>query len=257
MLHAQYEPGSDCPGSMILRAQLGGRRRILDVVECDTCGRTNDPYVRRRIRDVWWRLLRSGRLDRLTNSDRSTANMKRLKLTVARKTGAPNYGSDGAAAELEIELAADVDVQQLVDLSTAYYIALERMVDAELARQAAGRAAAGPAPGPAAIAPPGPPPRDDARRPPPPSSEPPPPPPPPRNGAPSSRRDDPPRSGKELLGWAYGHGQGEPLKRLAKECDRGRIVDWGEDLVAWAYGELCRASDRAGRPAGQWGGASR
>lgn len=183
----------------------------------------------------------------------------KLRLSVSRKGGAPNYGSDGASAEIELTLDDELTIQQIADLSVTWYRTLEQAVERQLesmqSKHPGPREIEAPAPAqPAAPAiAPYEPRRPAPRRPAPepgwddqpaplaaPASA--------RNGS-APQRDDPPRNGSQLLGWAYNHGQGDRLKSLAKDVkDRGPIKEWDAAMVAWAYGELSRRE-----PAGQWG----
>ncbi len=198
----------------------------------------------------------------------------KLRLAVSRKGGAPNYGSDGVSAELELDVELE-NAQQLLDAAMIHYKTLETAVDRQLAEMQAKH----PAPGPAAL------PRSQdperhaelrqqaaqqqqpqpAFQQPPrqqPAAEPgwdeydqrdardPEEPPPSRNG--SSDRPatgyGPPRNGKQLIAAAHRAGQFELLEKLAKRADRGKIIEWDKALVDWAWDQLARP-----QPAGRWG----
>ncbi len=64
------------------------------------------------------------------------------------------------------------------------------------------------------------------------------------------RKYGPPRSGSQLFAAAGKIGKLEDLKAMAKELDRGKIADWGQDLIDWAWGELNRQPVQRG----SWGG---
>ena len=184
----------------------------------------------------------------------------KLKLCVHRKAGAPNYGSDGAGAELEIEIDDELAAKpaSLVDVARHWYGALETAVAQELDRLQAAhpapvavRASAQPEPDRSP---------DRAREREPrrwnPDDLPPPPdrgsggPPPSSRGGGGHSKDGPPRDGRQLLAWANRQGLDRRLKRMAKDCDRGMIVDWDPGMVEWAYGELTRSQQTVG----SWGG---
>jgi hypothetical protein len=191
----------------------------------------------------------------------------KIKLCVHRKAGAANYGSDGAGAEVELELDDELanEPGKLVAFAQIWYGSIERAVDDQLARMAAkhNQPTAAPAPARPVQSPPegleeygydrggggerrngsgggdyGEPPSR-------------------RNGsAPSGGdrqaggppRNDPPKNGKQLIGWANGHGKYDELMRLSKAWNLGRIIDWTPDDVQAAYHELSRAA------AVGWGG---
>jgi hypothetical protein len=242
MQHRDLQPGTDCPGCLKLIRILDGYSGRLRMYRCQQCNWTNRPKQKQQ-------------------QQIGQSTMK-LRLQVNRKAGAPGYGSDGASAELELELDPETSLEAIVStIAPAWYKALEQTVGAQIDKmQAAHPALAAPQNPRSAIPdrqspPPAAPPLD---RPIPPQWD-------PRNrqpqpDSPATRhsplatvqdyRDQPPRTGKQLLGWAYGHRQAAPLKQLAREIDRGPINTWSEDLVAWAYQELTRP-----QPAGQWGGS--
>lgn len=276
MLHRVYDPGTACPGDLKPR-YITSSRQPLDVWECDGCGLTNSPYVRRRLRAVWRRLLQSGRIDQFSEPVPGVRQMK-IKLSVNRKAGAPGYGSDGAAAEVELELLDElVDTpEKFVGAMLHYYGLIERGVGEQLDKMQAkhpqpeprpqsrleGRPAAAqqqpaPEPEPRRWNPDDVPPRPAQRRPEPGwDDQPDEPQRAPergyggRNGQRNGSRSDAPRTGRQLLGWAYNHGMDQRLKALAKAWDLGQIVSWNEDNVTAAYKELTRQSTAAG----SWGG---
>jgi len=197
----------------------------------------------------------------------------KLRLSVSRKAGAPGYGSDGASAEVEIEIEAITEA--LATYAGTWYLALEQAVGAELDRMQSAHSQ--PQPQPAAPAAP-----RLAERPP---SDP-----PIRgmigyDGTPPPRRrvepgwDDqpqepqlrtqngyggrqqqrtgqrtygPPKTGSELMAAAakLEPPQIEFLKCEAKRIDRGPIRDWPTDLVDWGW-DICQRQIKQG---GQWGG---
>ena len=57
-----------------------------------------------------------------------------LKLGVSRKEGTPSYGSNGASAEIEIELDPDFSVEMVSQASALWHQALTAAVDSQLAR---------------------------------------------------------------------------------------------------------------------------
>lgn len=174
-----------------------------------------------------------------------------LKLSITRKAGAPDYGSDGAGAELEIPLEGQVSPEQIVSYGQAWYATLELMVDRQLERMQAQHSQPRERPAertpPAVAAPPrqaappepagqyGPPPRQAA---------------PPRNGYDRGGNSDAPRTGAQLLGWANKHGCYQRLMDIADQVDRGPIKQWDQVLVKWAHQEL----EIAMQSPGQWGG---
>jgi hypothetical protein len=260
--HSQVDPGADCPGSVSIRAQKSdGHGGVRDEWTCDRCGGNN--Y------GAW----RNGRIFKQT-AERMGSEIEsmKLKLCVHRKAGAPDYGSDGAGAEVELELDDDLanEPGKLVAFAQIWYGSIERAVDDQLARMAAkhsrpAAAIASPAPAPRSSSPPegleeygydqG----GGGER---------------RNGSsngygePPSRRNgsapaggdrqaggpprnDPPKNGKQLIGWANGHGKYDDLMRLSKAWNLGRIIDWTPDDVQAAFHELSRPA------AVGWGGGGR
>jgi hypothetical protein len=266
--------GGNCPGLLWGRGFLMGRVPFA-LWECDTCHRINDPRIARRLEDLGRRLIASGRIDRTEpEPDPEDRPMKRLKMSVSRKGGAPNYGSDGVGLELEIELDDDSTLQQVADFAAAWYATLEATVDKQLTRMQAKhqeqpeQQAEQTRPVPARretgrpMREPGDdswseedepqsqyvPPRRQSR------SD--------RDGGGPDRNgyggrqaqrsggggQGPPQSGKELLGWANNNDRYQDLLSLAKAWDvRGRIVDLGRDDVTALYNELMRPAGRYGR----------
>jgi hypothetical protein len=213
----------------------------------------------------------------------------KLRLSVHRKAGAPGYGSDGASAEIELDIDDDATATQIATtIAPAWYLCLDRAVGDELTKlqaahpqqpdrpqslaegrplpaqqQPARQPAREPEPAPRRWNPDDVPERPAQRRPEPGwDDDAQPPERPAQNGTAArngqrqgggtgqGQRDDPPRTGKQLLGWAYGHGQDDRLKALAKSWDLGRITEWSDDNVTAAYRELSRQSTAAG----SWGG---
>jgi hypothetical protein len=188
----------------------------------------------------------------------------KIRIGANLKSGAPNYGSFGSSAEIELTLDDEITPELAISAMRVWQKAADQVVEEEQARKAARY----PQPGqPAPVAaqqpdrlPPAAQPREPRRWDP--DSLPPkdgyggPPAqrngagPPARNG---SRRDDPPRSGKELIGWANGHQCYDQLMKLAKQANRGRILDWDADMVAWAFADLSHELERSA-VGGGWGG---
>lgn len=180
----------------------------------------------------------------------------KLTITVNRKCGAPNYGSDGAGAELVLEVP-DNDPAALHALGGAWYGHLEKLVDAQVVKMQAAHQDGGAAHPPAAQ------PQQQAYVPLPPAmpgpvaggapagyQAPPIAPAPAPSGPPAGGdggRNDAPRTGKQLLGWANKVGKYDTLMGLAKSWNRGKVVEWTADDVAHAYQHLCQ-------PSGSWGG---
>jgi hypothetical protein len=178
----------------------------------------------------------------------------RLRYGANLKGGLPNYGSLGSSMEIELTVDDEISPDQVLQMSPVWQKVVDHLVEAEQARKAARYLGPhnSPQPQSAAAAP-------RAARPPEPTADdydpepehreqPPEPPARNRNGngsGPPARgggqRDDRPRNGKQLLGWASSHGQYEALRKLGKQySDRGRIVDWSDDMVQWAYNDLSR-----------------
>jgi hypothetical protein len=215
----------------------------------------------------------------------------KVKLCVNRKAGAPGYGSDGAAAELEIDFEPEEGrgfAQQIADAAAVYYKTLEQAVDAQLQRMQSkhpqpAAAAAEPLPvhngqpynpdhvRPVSSAPPG-------RRQPEagwsqededqtdyrdPESGP-----PPRGNGYSGRQEQrngqgnqggwkggPPRTGGQLWKWACAYGLKRDLEQIAAQhSDRGEVRDWDGEFVAWVLAQLRRQPERPAG-SGRWGGS--
>ena len=156
----------------------------------------------------------------------------KLRISVQRKTGAPNYGSDGVGAELEIELADELarDANAVLQHGAYWYGSLERMVDDQLRRMAGQHNGAGappaaiPAPAPVSGGAPSP-----ATTPPAPARNEP--------GA----DDDAPQNGRQLLAWAGDRGLKPRVYALKDAWGLpDRIVEWGADDALAVYRELAR-----------------
>lgn len=184
----------------------------------------------------------------------------KLTITVNRKCGAPNYGSDGAGAELVLEVP-DNDPAALQAIGGAWYGHLEKLVDAQVVKMQATHQGGGAAPVPPiapqpqqhAYVPPMPPamPGPVAGGPPAGYQAPPIAPAPVPSGPPAGGdggRNDAPRTGKQLLGWANKVGKYDMLMTMAKSWNRGKVVEWTADDVAHAYQHLARPEPQA------WGG---
>lgn len=184
----------------------------------------------------------------------------KLTITVNRKCGAPNYGSDGAGAELVLEVPDD-DPAALQQIGGAWYQHLERLVDGQVAHMQqshqGGGAVASAAQAQAA------PPQQHAYVPPlppampgpvaggapagyqaPPIAPAPAPSGPPAGGD-GGQRNDAPRTGKQLLGWANKVNKYDMLMQMAKSWNRGKVVEWTADDVAHAYQHLSRPAPQA------------
>ncbi len=253
MNHRDYEPGCDCPGSLQFRYQTDGRRPI-DVWECDACGLTNCPAVARRLREVWEHLEQTGRIQQIAGE----TEMK-LRLSVNRKAGAPGYGSDGASAEVELDLDPAATPQQIATtIAPMWYLALETTVGNELARMQTAHPQPTETPEPAQYRPP--PARhrpeagwDDEPR----GQDP-----PPRaregyGGRQAQRngqRNGDPRTGPELAGWTKHGGAGERFKPEISEWGKAhnlswQFKQWPDDAVQQAVHDVTVA-----RTTGHWGG---
>ncbi|WP_206107774.1 hypothetical protein [Paludisphaera rhizosphaerae] len=247
--HDEVFPGSTCNGALILRHQVRvPREAVQDVFECSRCGRWSF-YGRRR---------RAAINEQKRRQTESQVKPMKLRISVHRKNGAPNYGSDGVGAELELELSDELarDANAVVQHGSYWYGSLERMVDDQLRRMssqhntpAVGVNSNGhhspSAPAPAAIPAPAP----IAGGAPAGYQQPPAPAPAPRPSAPvGGERNDAPRNGRQLLGWANKVGKYDDLMALAKSWGRGRINDWSADDVAHAYQHLARPTPQP------WGG---
>ena len=57
-----------------------------------------------------------------------------LKLAICRKEGTTNYGSNGASAEISIELDPDFSIEMIGQVSALWHQALTAAVDSQLAR---------------------------------------------------------------------------------------------------------------------------
>lgn len=176
----------------------------------------------------------------------------KLRLSIHRKNGTANFGSDGAGAELELELPDDESPDGVRACVRAHYSILEGAVAEELARLAArpiapvvqvrdeGRR------GDARDD------RDDDRRDDRPRG-------PRPNGRPPGRGggsaggggDRPPKTGRELIAWAGDRDLKGRVYELGKAWELpGKVLDWHADDVRSVYDELSR---EASRPAGRNG----
>jgi len=207
----------------------------------------------------------------------------KLRLSVHRKAGAPGFGSDGASAEVELDIDDDATATQIATtIAPAWYICLEKAVGDELVRlQAAhpppsgrpqslaeGRPMPQPdqqpapparqsarapeaAPEPRRYDPDDVPPRPAQRRPEPgwddqpePSPQP-----PPQNGygGRNGQRNDEPKNGRQLVPWCKKKGWEERRKILAAAWNLPDFCgDWPADAVAAMVRELTRQSPAAG-----------
>ena len=202
----------------------------------------------------------------------------KLRLSVSRKAGAPGYGSDGAAAEIELEIDDEATPDQIAKTITpTWYLALETAVGAELSRMQAkhpqpeprpqsrleGRPAAAqqqpaPEPEPRRWNPDDVPPRPAQRRPEPGWDE--------RPDEPQrapergyggrngqrngSQRDDPPRNGRQLAGWMNSQGMKDAVVAWGKANNLPwQVKTWPDDAVTACYHDL-----NVRTTAGSWGG---
>ena len=267
MIHSDSSPGPLARAYLRPLKQLNRRRGVYPVWECTGCGLTNDPAIRRQLETVWRHLTESGRLRRAPNhGDR----LMRLRLNVNRKGGAPGYGSDGAMAEVELDLDDECTPIQLLTQCTTWYHTLERAVDIQLDKMQAKH----PQPGAAVKQPPAiqPIPTEAGREEhgtyeshesyessPPTPPQPPPPARPSRNGysssignqqPPRNGRDDPPRSARELAGWMKTSGHKDDVVAWGKANGLPwQVSTWPDDAVLACYHDVTTRAT-----AGQWGG---
>jgi hypothetical protein len=148
-----------------------------------------------------------------------------LKLAICKKEGTTNYGSNGASAEVSIDLDPDFSIEMVSQASALWHQALTAAVDSQLARM---RTAPQPQPQPEPDS--GYVPRRQRND---------------QNGQPAPRperpidpnrlRNDggpwrgagPPATGRELLGWARKHGQDKAVFELGKSWKLpDRVIDW-------------------------------
>ena len=162
-----------------------------------------------------------------------------LKLAICRKEGTTNYGSNGASAEISIELDPDFSIEMIGQVSALWHQALTAAVDSQLARMRTVPPAPAPAdrqPEPEYI------PRrqrdDQNGRTAPPA---------PRPINPNMLRNDggpwrgsgPPADGRQLLGFARRRGLDKALLDLGAAWHLpARVVDWSPEDVAEAYDTL-------------------
>ena len=128
-----------------------------------------------------------------------------LKLAICKKEGTTNYGSNGASAEVSIELDPDFSIEHIGHVSALWHQALTAAVDAQLTRMRTAPPAAVEEPRSDYI------PRRqrDGQRPIDPNRL--------RNDGGPWRGAGPPATGRELLGWARKHGRDKgsrPGRRL-------------------------------------------
>ncbi len=157
-----------------------------------------------------------------------------LKLAICKKEGATNYGSNGASAEVSIDLDPDFSIEMVSQVSALWHQALTAAVDSQLARMRTAPPAPQQQPESGYI------PRrqrdgqqQPARpeRPIDPNRL--------RNDGGPWRGADPPQSGRELLGWARKHGRDKEVFDLGKAWNLpGRCLDWSADDVADVYATL-------------------
>lgn len=172
----------------------------------------------------------------------------KLKLSISRKVGAPGYGSDGASAEVEVEIDGTPTAIQAG--ATIWYTALEQAVAAELARLRA----AHPQPQPAAEPAPQRSERPPARRPEPgwdDERE------TPRNGQkPSDWDQDPPRTGSQLRRWSVERHREKEVSDWGKRHGCPSLnVDWSDQQVQDCFADLAASPARMQEQnyRGRWG----
>jgi hypothetical protein len=148
-----------------------------------------------------------------------------IRLSVNRKEGAPNYGSNGASCEVSIDLPEDFSVEMTTAVANIWYVAITQAVDTQLAKMRA--------PAPAQ-------PDDQPAE--------------PQRRYPERRRVDggqwqgsgPPRTGRELLGWARKHDV--DLSGLAKAWKLPwKVLDWSPEDVQDVYATLSEGVQSNGR----------
>lgn len=253
MTHAEFRPGqTECPGHLTMIYQLDRRTGVFSVYKCQQCAWTNAPQVRRR---------RPLQTDTAPISQRTHGVIQmKIRIGASLKSGLPNYGSVGSSAEIELTLDDEISVEAAISAMRVWQKAADQAVEDEQRRKAARypqpatAVAPAPQPEPARPEPPGrrygpddiPPADSYADRPPARQNG---------SGPPRNGSGGQPRNGRQLIGWANSHGRYESLMSLAKELNRGRIVDWEPDLVEWAYTELDGAETRQ-RNGGGWGSGS-
>ena len=153
-----------------------------------------------------------------------------IKLAICKKEGTTNYGSNGASAEVSIELDPDFSIEHIGHVSALWHQALTAAVDSQLARMRTLPTAPQQQPEPdSGYIPRRPAPRPE--RPVDPNRL--------RNDGQPWRGAGPPQSGRELLGWARKHGRDKEVFDLGKAWGfPGRVIDWSADDVADVYATL-------------------
>lgn len=160
-----------------------------------------------------------------------------LKLAICKKEGTTNYGSNGASAEVSIDLDPDFSIEMIGQVSALWHQALTAAVDNQLARMRTVPSAPQQQPEPDS----GYIPRRqrDGQQQQPVRPE--------RPVDPNRLRNDggpwrgagPPATGRELLGWARKHGRDKEVFDLGKAWGfPGRVIDWSADDVADVYATL-------------------
>ncbi|HKM56130.1 MAG TPA: hypothetical protein VJY33_22170 [Isosphaeraceae bacterium] len=160
-----------------------------------------------------------------------------LKLAICKKEGTTNYGSNGASAEVSIDLDPDFSIEHIGHVSALWHQALTAAVDSQLARMRTVPTAPQQQPEPDSgyiprrqrdgqqqqpVRPERP--IDPNRL---------------RNDGGPWRGAGPPATGRELLGWARKHGRDKEVFDLGKAWNLpGRCLDWSADDVADVYATL-------------------
>lgn len=158
----------------------------------------------------------------------------KIRLCVHQKAGAPDFGSDGIGAEMELDLDQAVlqTPDAVRDCFRSHYALLKAIVADELAGLQKRRAPGRPAeperrPEPARA--------DDGYE-------------PARNGDGRRYEDDAPRDGRQLLAWARKHDASDDVMRIGRNWKLpNRVVAWERSEVEDVYREVLAKSVGVGR----------
>ena len=154
----------------------------------------------------------------------------KIRLSINQKAGAPDFGSDGVGAEMELDLdQAILQTPDAVrDCFRSHYALLKAIVADELAalhKQRPPGRPVGPEPEPVDRHP------EPARD---------------RNGR--TYADDAPRDGRQLLAWARKHHADDDVIRIGRKWRLpNRVVEWERSEVENVYRELVANPAGAGR----------
>ena len=260
--HALDPPGTARSKELIARAREHGLERDLYRV----AHRMHSPLARRSmVRTGPHRARQRPRQsdreqEQPTQQERTPKMSIKLHVSVSRKVGTANYGSNGGTCGLEIELATGLlaDPPKLAETIRRHFALCETAVDeelAKLARPATNGTAIVREPVVTAAAPPAAnghaPPRNGARAPERPATE---------YDEPHGRHladnfavDDhdeaPPTTGGQLLGWARKQphdAKGFFIRLGRKRGYPSRVLDWSEEQVTTVY-QACRQTAATGR----------